>query len=144
MKYKEFEAKAKEWNGKTCIFGAGLSGRTWVYDMAVAAGFFVDFFCDNMYEKGILIVDELKTISLQELYNYGDNVLILLAIKEESQEQVVNQLVKNGITNIIKMGYFFLQDCYFEIEKASDEVKTRYRIIMDDAEFLKKRYDYLS
>ena len=37
MRYEEFENKLTAWSGEICIFGAGNNGRTWVYDIIVAA-----------------------------------------------------------------------------------------------------------
>lgn len=48
MKYKELK-KIKEQNRGLyiCLFGAGLIGSTWGYDLINAMGFHIDFYCDN-------------------------------------------------------------------------------------------------
>lgn len=142
MNYKEFEQRAKEWNGKTCMFGAGLIGKTWGYEIAIAAGFSVDFYCDNNISGGVTIKNSIKTIGLEELYSYGEDVLVLLTVKESYQDNVIAQLQENQISNIIPMGDIFGQEIYFSIEKENNvNLYVKYRMFMDDAEYLKMRFE---
>lgn len=143
MTYKDFENIEKSWNGKTCIFGAGLIGRTWGYDVAVAAGFCVDFYCDNNIPAGSIIRDLVKTISVEELYSYQEDVLVLVALKEAYQKEIVEQLNSNGVTRVVMMGDAFVQELFFSLETASVEIKQKYKMLMDDAEFLKQRYKHM-
>jgi len=64
MKYREFEdyLDVAE-KGKICIFGAGLYGTTWVYDILRAMEAQVDFYCDNKKQPGVEIKEGVKTIS---------------------------------------------------------------------------------
>lgn len=144
MNYIEFESISKEWNKKICIFGVGLIGRTWGYEVAKAAGFKIDAFCDNNLPSNVAIRDSIKTISLEELYSYGESVLILLTVKELYQKEIKSQLLENGIKNIVEMGDTFGQELYFSIEDANDkQLFRKYEMFMDDSEYLKQRFEYI-
>ena len=142
MNYKEFEQIARDWNGKICLFGAGLIGKTWGYEVATAAGFLVDFYCDNHIAGGVEIRNSIKTISLEELYSLGKNVLVLLTVKEVYQSDIILQLQQNGISNILPMGNLFIQEMYLSIEsEKNNEVNAKYKMLMNDAEFLKMKFE---
>lgn len=144
MDHLEFEAIARRWQGTVCIFGAGLIGQTWGHDLAAAAGFQINFFCDNHIPSGTVTRNGIFVISPEELYTYGDTVLVLLTVREQYQEEIRTQLTRNGIDHILDMGDGFAQDFYFSLEKENDPVLLeKYRTFMDDAEYLKKRFEYI-
>lgn len=148
MNYLEFEAIGRQWRGKVCAFGAGLIGQTWGYDLAVAAGFHIDFFCDNHIPPGTVLRDGISVISPKELYACGDMVLVLLTAgrhcHEEIQEEIKALLVQNGVRHILEMGDSFAQDIYFSLEReGSPALLEKYRAFMDDSEYLKKRFQYI-
>lgn len=144
MNYKEFERIACEWNGKTCIFGAGLIGRTWGFEIIKAAGFNVDYYADNAIGGNTVIRDNVKTIDVQELYRYGTDILILLTVCKDYQKDIVKQLYSYGNKNIICIDDMFGQVLYNSIETANDiSVYERYRMFMDDEKYIIQRFEYL-
>jgi len=145
MNYQEFETVGKQWQGKVCMFGAGLIGQTWGYDLALAAGFQINFFCDDHIPAGTALRDGILTITPEDLYTYKDAVLVLLTVSEKFQEEIRTQLTQNGITHILEMGDSFAQDIYFSLEKENDPVLLeKYKAFMDDSEYLKRRFQYVT
>lgn len=141
MKYKELEALSVNWNGKVCIFGAGINGRTWAYDILTAAGFTINFYCDNNLETGTEIQKNVFIDSLEQLYNLSNDVLVFIAVSERNQDTIHKQLAESGINNIIDMGYEFYQEFMDDIllENNSNVLK-KYELVVDDRKYLERQF----
>lgn len=134
---KFFEGKYK------CIFGAGLIGNTWAYDILKVMGFCIDFFCDNNKNENILIKDGIKTISLEKLYSLKDKVLVFIAVTDKYQDGIRLQLEKNGIYNIVRVDYLFLQNFINSLLSMNDEdIKKQFEFILNDEEYLSRYFEY--
>ena len=81
MKYEQLkELKEKNGDAKVCLFGAGLIGSTWAYDLLNAMGFHIAFYCDNKLGEGVEVRDGVKTILTEELYTMKDHVLVFITV----------------------------------------------------------------
>lgn len=143
MRYQELEELQKNWNGKVCLFGAGLIGCTWAYDLLKEAGFYIDFYCDNKKKENIVIRDDVRTISLDTLYSLNDNVLVFITVTDRYQDSIRRQLETNGVHHIVKADFLFLQT-FIEslIEMNNSEVNERFSCILDDAEYISRQFQY--
>ena len=143
MKYKQFEEIIKKWEGKICIFGAGLIGRTWAYDIVEGAGGKIAYYIDNNISVDTEIRDGVKICSSKDFDEIKQNCLVLIAVKESYQKEIINQLNQNGVVNILCMGDDFLQEFIYSVQNENDSnVLKRYKMVIDDAEFLKKQFRY--
>ena len=143
MKYVELEEKAKKWNGKVCIFGAGWIGKTWGYDIITLAGFKVDWYCDNKLVSGKEIRDGIRTINFEKLCEEKENTLVFVAVNEKLQDGIESQLLEYDIRNYVMMGYLELQELCVSVIEANDmEVMQKYRKVVDDEEILKIQFKY--
>lgn len=143
MKYQDLERLQRNWHGKTCIFGAGLIGRTWGYDIISSAGFDIDYYYDNKLDAGIEIRDEIKTVDFNLLYRIKDEVLFFITVAEKFHEEIINQLKEAGIKNYVIIGFLFLQEfCESVLDSQNDKVIEKYKKIVDDKEFLKGQFLY--
>ncbi len=144
MKYlelKRLQQKSKEM--QKCLFGAGSVGCTWAYDILTAVGFSIDFFCDNKKEENVVIRDEVKTISLQNLYSLQDDVLVFITATDKYQDSIFFQLKQNGIKNIVKVDYLFLQIFIESLLFMDDEkINKKFAFILNDAEYISQRFQY--
>jgi len=128
---------------KICIFGAGKIGRTWAYDILTCAGFTIDCYCDNKMQAGNEVVNGIKILTFDLLCKNQDEYLIFIAVNEKIQDEIIRQLEENDITNYVEMGFLFLQEiCESVIASQDADVWERYKIIVDDKEFLKRQFKY--
>lgn len=143
MKYHELRLLNEKWDGKVCLFGAGLIGSTWGYDLLTMMGFPVDFYCDNKKEKGFIVRDGIGTISLEELYAMGNDALVFITVTDKYHKGIKNQLQQNGVCNIVEAGYLFLQ-IFIEslLEMNDSDIKEQFYYILDDAEYLSRQFEY--
>lgn len=148
MAYAELESLRDSWKGEICIFGAGQIGRGQAYEVIKNIGFCVNFYCDNYISEGTVVKDGLRIRGVQYLYDHKEDVLVFLCVSVKYQEQIIKQLKKHKVKNIISME---ISDSYIaqimdEIDKEDDSVKRRWHVFYDDVEFLspifKKRTGY--
>ena len=143
MTYQQLEKIKQEWNKEVCLFGAGLIGKTWGYDIVRAAGFGIDFYCDNHVTENTRIFDEIKIIDFNTLCQKKDNVLIFITLSEKFQDEVENQFRNEGIQNYIVLGFRFLQEfCESVLESRKSNIFEKYKIVVDDESFLKRQFFY--
>ena len=143
MKYSELYELKNGTSGCVCLFGAGLIGSTWAYDLLSAMGFQIDYYCDNNKKENIVIRDEVKTISLETLYSFQNNVLVFITVTTKYQNSIRDQLERNGINNVICVDFHFL--CTFLdslVEMNDKNLNERFRAVLDDVEYLKKQFEY--
>lgn len=141
--YHDLKTLQKQWKGKVCLFGTGLIGCTWGYDLVEAAGFCVDFYCDNKKNAGEVIRDGIKTVLPEDLYSLKDDVLVFITAGEKYQQEIKTQLDKNGIHHSVKMSFAFLQSFMEELtELGSQKAKEQFQCIVDDAEYLRRQFQY--
>lgn len=126
-----------------CFFGAGFFGCTWTYDLLKAMGGHIDFYCDNNKKEGMLVRDGIKTISLEKLYALKDNVLVFITTGDKYQHSIKTQLEKNGIHNIIRMDYIFLQTFIESLtEMDNSNINEQFKCILDDENFICRKFEY--
>ena len=143
MTYQELEKLAAKWDGQVCIFGAGLIGRTWGYDIIDAAGFKIDFYCDNNILDNVQVRNGIKKKSISELYIINKDVLIFITVSEKYQEEIVKQLEENGIYNYVLVGFVFLEELIESILASNNQaIINKYCKIINDEEFLKEQFYY--
>lgn len=143
MKYSEMQELKDSFKGYICIFGAGLIGNTWAYDVLKAMGFHIDFFCDNNKKENTLIKDGIKTISLEKLYSLKDEVLVFITVTDKYQDSIRLQLDENGIYNIVRVDYLFLQNFINSLLSMNDEgIKKQFEFILSDAEYISRYFEY--
>lgn len=145
MRYEELEKLRNEYGGgyKLCLFGAGLIGCTWAYDLLSVMGFHIDFYCDNNKEENIEIQEGIKTISLETLYSMKDKVLVFVTVAEKYQDSIRIQLEENGICSIVRVDEPFLQ-VFIEslIEMDNPDICARFKYILNDAEYICRQFKY--
>lgn len=146
MKYSDLKQLAQRWKeGYICLFGAGLIGCTWAYDVLKTVGFSIDFFCDNKKKEDIVIRDGIKTISVQKLYSLKDSVLVFITVMDKFQESIFLQLKQNGIKNIVQVDYLFLQIFIESLFATNDEnIARRFKFVLSDAEYISQRFEYFT
>lgn len=143
MKYDELKSLQENWNGRVCLFGAGLIGSTWGYDLLMTMGFHIDFYCDNKKKKGMVIRDDIKTISLEELYSLGSNVLVFITVTDKYHKNIKCQLRQNEIYNIVETGYLFLQTFIESLHIMNvQKFNEQFRYILDDREYISRQFEY--
>lgn len=144
MKYVELENVIRNTEGKyICLFGAGLIGCTWAYDLLKQMGCRIDFYCDNNKEADLVIRDEIRTISLEALYSLKENVLVFITVGSKNQESIRNQLKKNGVHSIVQMDYLFLQIFIESLNDTDDlNLKKKFQFILDDEEYICRQFKY--
>lgn len=143
MTYLELEQLQQVHKGKVCIWGAGMIGRTWAYDILTAAGFIVDSYYDRNLNEGIMVRNDIKAISRAELMEDKEKVLVFVAVNEKLQGTIIQQLEKMGITNYVSMGYLFLQEFCESVLKENDlALKEKYKNIVDDEIYLTRLFRY--
>lgn len=141
--YDKLETLARSWRGKVCLFGAGVIGKTWGFDIVKCAGFKVDFYCDNKIESGTFVREKVKAISPCELYKYKENVLVFLTVSIKYQNSILEQLRSNDIQNIIIADFIWQQKIIEGILKSGDrKALERYKEIIDDKEYLTRQFKY--
>lgn len=146
MKYNELKALLEEKNNieHVCLFGAGLIGSTWAYDLLNAMGVHIDSYCDNKKESGIEIRDGIKTISAEELYSIKGNVLVFITVTEKYQQSIKEQLEKNGVYNTVRIDYVFMQTFIESLIEMNDpHINERFKSILDDAEYISGQFRYI-
>lgn len=144
MTYKELEKLAEEFGNKckVCLFGAGLVGRTWGYDLISTAGFHIDFYCDNNILSGTKIRNGVKNIIPEELYNEKD-VLVFITVTDKYQSAIEKQLRSNGVDQIINADYAFMQHIIESIlDSKDDEIVSKYAAVVDDVEYISRQFEY--
>ena len=144
MKYEKLrELKEKNEMARVCLFGAGLIGSTWAYDLLNAMGFRIGFYCDNKLESGQEIREGIKTIPIEELYAMKENVLVFITVSDKYQQSIKDQLEKNGIYNTVGVNYSFMQ-IFIEslVEMNNKQLNEQFKCILDDAEYIKGQFKY--
>lgn len=141
MDYIEFEELCRGCRGKVCIYGAGLIGKTWAYDLLSAAGIKPDYYCDKNYNV-CKCVNDIPIISPEELHNTLNEVSVFLALSEEYHDEVCGYLEKKNIKIVAKMGNTFFQQIMNSIyESKNENVIKRYLLVTDDRKYLERRYE---
>lgn len=141
MKYQQLK-KLQETHGKkyVCLFGAGLVGCTWAYDLLKVIGFHIDFFCDN--KKHNTVVNGITVISPEELYLLKD-VLVFITTTHRYQSEIKIQLEKNGINSIVQVDYLFLQSFINSLLEMDDQgLQEKFRCILDDQDYISRQFEY--
>ncbi len=142
MTYTELKNIQYTWKGKVCLFGAGLIGCTWGYNIIKTIGFNIDYYCDNNKKENTIIKNGIRIIPLQKLYSFKENVLIFITVIDKNQEAIKEQLKENGIVNIVEMDNYFLQTfCESLFEINDKDLNEKYKFILDDEEFLKMLFE---
>ncbi len=143
VKYLELKRLQTHWHGKVCLFGAGMTGSTWAYDLLTAAGFSIDFYCDNQAGQKGAAVNGIEVVPADKLYEWKDNVLVFITTAEKSHAGIRRQLEQNGVRNIVEAGFLFLQEFIGSLEEVEEkEIKTRFHSIVEDAEYIGRQYRY--
>jgi hypothetical protein len=143
MTYLEFENLQRNCIREVCLFGAGRIGKTWGYDLVVASGIKVDFYCDNNVPLGTVIRDGIGVRDIQYLYKNKEKIQVFLAVGEQNQKQIIEQLHEHDIFNIVIVDYKRLFEILDSIDvSGEEEVKQRYHAIYNDIEFLEKKFLY--
>ncbi len=143
MKYLELKKLQARWRGKICLFGAGMIGSTWAYDLLTAAGFPVDFYCDNQAGREGAEVNGVEVVPAERLYEWKSGVLVFITTAEKSHPGIRRQLEENGVGNIVEAGFLFLQEFIESLaEIEEEEIKERFHSIVDDAEYVGRQYRY--
>ena len=141
MDYINFEKKCNQWKGKVCLYGAGLIGKTWGYDVIVATGLKPDFYCDKRYGKDDHI-NGLAFVDLNYLESIRESVLVFMTLKEEYQKEVKEELMRRGINNTVEMGDSFFQGFIHSIQNSGDEfLIKKYEHIVDDKKYIERRFE---
>lgn len=143
MTYWQLEQIQKEHNEKVkvCIFGTGLIGRTWGYDVLVSAGFKIDFYYDNKRKAGEEIIAGIKTVDFTTLCREKKDVLVFVAATEKFHEEIKEQLEQNAINNYYLIGdKFYYEFCKSVADSQDKTIIERYKSVVDDASFLKRRF----
>jgi len=138
MNIKE-ECKKK----KVCLFGAGVYGTTWAYDILKAAEINIDFYYDNYRQTGEEIRDGVKIISENSLYRLRDFVFVFVAMSYRHQRLIREQLYKNGIYNIVEMDDLFLQTFIIDLlQKKDRKLIKQFKCITDNREYINRQFRY--
>lgn len=146
--YQELENLVRSWSGEVCIFGAGKCGKGMLYEVIKAAGFCVDFYCDNYVPQGTHVKDNLVVRDIQYLYTHREDTLVFICVAMKYQEQISRQLKDHHVKNIVTMdsSNSYIARLMEEVDKADDATKKRWHALYDDVEFLsplfKKRTGY--
>ncbi len=139
--YQELEQMAKEWKGEVCLFGAGLIGKTWGYDVIQKAGFHIDYYCDNNVPQGQIIRNNIQCIGPENIFN--KEILVFITVGKKYQKDIINELLENGINKMVVVDYFFMQVMIESIINSKDsQAKERYKCIIDDEEYIKNLFLY--
>lgn len=138
--YQELENLRKSWDGEVCIFGAGQIGKGKAYELIKAAGFSIDFYCDNHISPGTYIRDDLIVRDIKYLYEHNKDIFVFLCVSTKYQREILEQLENHDVKNIVKLDTpdFIIEQIMEEVDKASDEVKKRWHYFYDDKEFLSR------
>lgn len=142
MTYAYLEDLRSNWGGKVCLFGAGYIGKTWGYDLVCAAGFKVDFFCDNNIASGTKVRGDIEVVDIQYLISERDRTLVFLTVSHQIQKVITEQLRKNGIFRVINIDRVSLAEILDSIDISGEAVKQRYHAVYNDIEFLEKKFEY--
>ena len=144
MKYEQLkELKEKNGDAKVCLFGAGLIGSTWAYDLLNAMGFHIAFYCDNKLGEGVEVRDGVKTILTEELYTMKDHVLVFITVSDKYQQSIKDQLEEHGIHNTVRVEPLFMQIFIESLLDRNDErLNEQFKCVVDDAEYLKGQFKY--
>lgn len=126
-----------------CLFGAGLIGSTWSYDILKGIGFEIDFYCDNKKKENVIIRDGIKTISLNSLYDLKRDVLVFVTTASKYFHDIKAQLESKGILNIVSVDYLFMQTFVESLLEIDDpQIKRQFRCVLDDKEYLSRQFEY--
>lgn len=138
MTFWELEKLRKNLSGEVCLFGAGMLGRTRAYEFVCAAGFHVDFYCDNGIEAGT-IVNGTEVRDVQYLYDHKETVQVFVTVGRGCQEEVLEQLGEHGITDMIVADERLFAEVLDSVDRFGEEqTKRQYYKVYDDKEYLRK------
>lgn len=105
------------------IFGAGFHGRLLNYELK-GRGLEADGFLDNDVLKQGNTIDELACVTISELYDRKNEVLIV--VSPEDCEDIINQLHQFGFLNVItkkQLEQYFLRYAPTYCEEIKNEVE---------------------
>lgn len=139
---QELENLRKLWAGEVCIFGAGQLGKGIAYELIIAAGFSIDFYCDNHISPGTYIRDDLIVRDIKYLYEHNKDILVFLCVSTKYRREILEQFEKYDVKNfvVLDISDFIIEQIMEEVDKASDEVKRRWHYFYDDVEFLTRNF----
>lgn len=138
MTYLDLENLRRNWCGEICLFGAGQIGQTQGYDLVIAAGFHIDFYCDNKIPSGT-IVNGIEVRDIQYLYENKERIQIFITVGQRYREEILEQLRTHGIESAIAIDGRLYAEVLDSVDRfGTDEVKRQYHAIYDDQEYLKR------
>ena len=138
MDYLELEEIVR--NNIVLLWGMGLIGHTWGYDVLKCAGSDIAGYSDN-YGTISKTVSEPK-LTIEEFTALGKNVPVFVAAREKNHKEIQAQLTGLGINITYFLGSKFIQNFYRSVDEAGQEIKKKYASIYDDELFLKRRFEY--
>ncbi len=138
--YQELDELRHSWKGEVCIFGAGKYGIGDWYEFVKAAGFSIDFYCDNYVLPGTHVRDGVVVRDIQYLYAHKEDVLVFVCVSAKYQNEIAKQLKCHGVNHIILIENVSIEQNLEEVDKASDEVKKRWHYFYDDTEYLSRMF----
>ena len=135
--YLELEKIRENHKGEVCIFGAGRMGRYEGYELIKAAGFKVDFYCDNHVSAGTVIRDGIEVKDIKYLYSKAADVLVFLCMGPNDCKKVMTQIEEHNIERHVCADMQVIHSVLRSVEAADDETKKRYHALYDDNNYLK-------
>ncbi len=139
MTYLELENLRRNWSGEVCLFGAGTAGQTQGYDFVNAAGFPIDFYCDNGIPPGT-VVNGIEVRDVRYLYGHKETILVFLTVGRRYREEILGQLGAHGI-GAITVDERLYAEVLDSVDKSGEEkLKRQYHAIYDDQEYLKRMF----
>lgn len=143
MKYDELRELQCRTQERVCLFGAGMIGCTWAYDLLSEMGFHIDFYCDNHKKENTVVRNGIKTISIDTLYSLKGNVLVFITMADKYQREIRKQLEDNGIYNIIETGFYFLQTFIESLLDMNDQsINKQFACVLNDEEYIRRQFKF--
>ena len=116
MNCERFVELCNNWQGKVCLFGAGVIGKTWAYELIYSTGLEISFYCDN-YKAGE-VINGIEVKSAEYLYENANNLLCFVTVMEKYSREIVKQLEQHGIVDVFVVNDF---GCINELARYDDE-----------------------
>lgn len=143
MRYDELNKLYNEKHKYVCLFGAGMIGCTWAYDLLSEMGFHIDFYCDNHKKENAVIRDGIKTILPDTLFNLKDDVLVFITMSDKYQKSIRRQLEEHGVYKVVEMGFYFLQTFIMSlVEMNNKNLNKQFECILDDKEYIRRQFKF--
>lgn len=144
MNYKKLEQIGKL-NKKICMFGAGRLGRSIMYDIIASAGCMVFCFFDNNIKPNTIVRDNIAVHPIEELYDNKEDIILFVSVTTKTSILIENQLKENDISDYFVMDNIFYQSFINSIIQSTDcFVKERYKMLIDDVEFQKRKFFFMN